>query len=252
MKVWKAAQPLADHQASATAKAKSARMAVSQAGPARKRPAAKGLPAVRGVNLEVHAGEVLGIAGVSGNGQRELAEAIAGLRAPTQGRITIDDAEVTTHHAQHAGMGDDENLAARELPCEVGERRRHPFHDGSVGLEPRRPAVGLQIPRPVALDLVMGEPLPLAHVGLAESTVGREQSEPQGAGDDRCGDAGPVQVAAGDRIERAETVGCPPGLFVAKVGEVDVGLSLPPSEGVPLALAMAQHEETGGGHGCQG
>ncbi len=46
-----------------------------------------GLPAVRGVDLDVHAGEILGIAGVSGNGQRELAEAIAGLRKPTQGQI---------------------------------------------------------------------------------------------------------------------------------------------------------------------
>ncbi len=56
----------------------------------------KGLPAVRGVNLEVRAGEILGIAGVSGNGQRELAEALAGLRRPTQGSITIDGANVTT------------------------------------------------------------------------------------------------------------------------------------------------------------
>ena len=37
------------------------------------------------LSLEVRAGEVLGIAGVSGNGQRELAEAIAGLRPPTAG-----------------------------------------------------------------------------------------------------------------------------------------------------------------------
>jgi simple sugar transport system ATP-binding protein len=55
----------------------------------------KGLPAVRGVNLEVRAGEILGIAGVSGNGQRELAEAIAGLRRTTQGQIQIDRQDVT-------------------------------------------------------------------------------------------------------------------------------------------------------------
>jgi len=58
----------------------------------------KGLPTVRGVNLKVCAGEILGIAGVSGNGQRELAEAIAGLRKPTQGRILIDDRDVTNWH----------------------------------------------------------------------------------------------------------------------------------------------------------
>jgi ABC-type uncharacterized transport system ATPase subunit len=61
----------------------------------------KGLPAVRGVNLDVCAGEILGIAGVSGNGQREIAEAIAGLRKPTQGRITIDDQDVTGWHPDH-------------------------------------------------------------------------------------------------------------------------------------------------------
>lgn len=55
----------------------------------------KGLPAVRGVNLEVRSGEVLGIAGVSGNGQRELAEAIAGLRKPTQGQVCMASTDVT-------------------------------------------------------------------------------------------------------------------------------------------------------------
>jgi general nucleoside transport system ATP-binding protein len=54
----------------------------------------KGLPAVKGVNLEVRAGEILGIAGVSGNGQRELAEAVAGLRKPTQGQVQIDGQNV--------------------------------------------------------------------------------------------------------------------------------------------------------------
>ncbi|MBN1266753.1 MAG: ABC transporter ATP-binding protein [Anaerolineales bacterium] len=55
----------------------------------------KGLPAVRGVNLEVRAGEIVGIAGVSGNGQRELAEAISGLRPSTSGRIYLDQKDVT-------------------------------------------------------------------------------------------------------------------------------------------------------------
>ena len=61
----------------------------------------KGLPAVRGVNLEIHAGEILGLAGVSGNGQRELAEAIAGLRKPSQGRIAIDNHEVGGHSPEY-------------------------------------------------------------------------------------------------------------------------------------------------------
>jgi len=60
----------------------------------------KGLPAVKGVNLDICAGEILGIAGVSGNGQRELAETIAGLRKPTKGQILIDDTDVTGWHPE--------------------------------------------------------------------------------------------------------------------------------------------------------
>jgi len=47
------------------------------------------------VSLSVRAGEILGIAGVSGNGQRELAEVIAGLRVPTQGRVSIDGVDTS-------------------------------------------------------------------------------------------------------------------------------------------------------------
>jgi simple sugar transport system ATP-binding protein len=42
------------------------------------------------VSLALRGGEILGVAGVSGNGQRELAEVIAGIRAPTAGRIEVD------------------------------------------------------------------------------------------------------------------------------------------------------------------
>lgn len=49
---------------------------------------------VNGVDLQVRAGEILGIAGVEGNGQRELAEALIGLRAPDSGSIELDGHEV--------------------------------------------------------------------------------------------------------------------------------------------------------------
>jgi simple sugar transport system ATP-binding protein len=49
----------------------------------------RGTPAVRGVSLAVRAGEVVAIAGVAGNGQRELAEAIAGMRHPTAGGVAV-------------------------------------------------------------------------------------------------------------------------------------------------------------------
>lgn len=54
----------------------------------------KGLPALRGVSLEVREGEILGIAGVSGNGQSELAEVITGLRS-CSGSIVINGEEVS-------------------------------------------------------------------------------------------------------------------------------------------------------------
>ena len=50
---------------------------------------------VRGLSLQVRKGEILGIAGVEGNGQRELAEAIIGLRKPTAGRISVAGKDVT-------------------------------------------------------------------------------------------------------------------------------------------------------------
>ncbi len=55
----------------------------------------RGTEALRGVNLEVRAGEIVGIAGVSGNGQRELAQCLAGLRKVTSGLITIDTHDLT-------------------------------------------------------------------------------------------------------------------------------------------------------------
>ena len=51
--------------------------------------------ALRGVSLDVRAGEIVGVAGVSGNGQRELAEALAGLRPVRQGRILLNGRDVT-------------------------------------------------------------------------------------------------------------------------------------------------------------
>ncbi len=53
------------------------------------------LPALRGVSFEVRAGEILGIAGVAGNGQSELEEGIAGLRDARSGQIFLNGTETT-------------------------------------------------------------------------------------------------------------------------------------------------------------
>ncbi len=54
----------------------------------------KGLPALRGVSLQVRAGEIVGLAGVAGNGQSELAEVITALRPATGGRVLLYDRPV--------------------------------------------------------------------------------------------------------------------------------------------------------------
>jgi ABC-type uncharacterized transport system ATPase subunit len=57
----------------------------------------RGLEAVRGVTFDVKSGEIVGIAGVSGNGQRELALGIVGLRSPTSGTVEIEGNDVTNN-----------------------------------------------------------------------------------------------------------------------------------------------------------
>lgn len=54
-----------------------------------------GLPAVRGVSLNVRAGEIVGIAGVSGNGQTELSLALAGLLPVESGRVMLNGKDIT-------------------------------------------------------------------------------------------------------------------------------------------------------------
>ena len=64
--------------------------------------------AVDNVSLEVRSGEILGIAGVEGNGQNELVEAIVGLRMPRSGSIKLGQRDIThasTHSTLEAGLG---------------------------------------------------------------------------------------------------------------------------------------------------
>jgi len=55
----------------------------------------RGLPALKGVNLSVREGEILGLAGVSGNGQRELEEVIVGTRKVERGRLIFNGEDIT-------------------------------------------------------------------------------------------------------------------------------------------------------------
>jgi ABC-type uncharacterized transport system ATPase subunit len=70
-------------------------------------PGERGETAVRGVSFEVHGGEILGIAGVQGNGQTELCEALLGLR-PATGQVSLDGNDLSgtsTRDRLRAGIG---------------------------------------------------------------------------------------------------------------------------------------------------
>jgi ABC-type uncharacterized transport system ATPase subunit len=60
----------------------------------------RGLEAVRGVSFEVREGEIVGLAGVDGNGQTELVEVLSGLRRPRGGRILVGGRDVTGARAK--------------------------------------------------------------------------------------------------------------------------------------------------------
>ncbi len=81
----------------------------------------RGLPALRGVSFKVCAGEILGVAGVAGNGQSELAEVLTGLRSITDGTARFEDA----------------NLGASTHWIDVGQRMAHiPEDRAAVGSVP--------------------------------------------------------------------------------------------------------------------
>jgi general nucleoside transport system ATP-binding protein len=87
----------------------------------------RGLEAVRGVSLTVRGGEIVALAGVDGNGQQELVEALAGLRHPESGRIAVDGHDVGgtgVRHTSDAGVAhipEDRQLRGLVLDFTLGE-----------------------------------------------------------------------------------------------------------------------------------
>jgi ABC-type uncharacterized transport system ATPase subunit len=65
----------------------------------------RSLPALRGVSFALHRGEILGIAGVAGNGQSELVEVLAGLRNPTAGSLRLLGQPLPAHPARLFELG---------------------------------------------------------------------------------------------------------------------------------------------------
>ncbi len=101
----------------------------------------RGLPAVRGVSLEVRAGEIVGLAGVDGNGQSELVDAIAGLRKVRAGRIVVagkDVAGASARESLDAGVGhipEDRHLRGLVLDFTLAENLS--LHDYRTAPESR-------------------------------------------------------------------------------------------------------------------
>ncbi len=91
----------------------------------------RGSDAVRGIDLEVRGGEILGIAGVAGNGQDELVEAIVGLRHAAAGEIRLDGHDMTR----------------------LGARQRHRLGVGFVPADRHR--FGLVLSFPVADNFIL-------------------------------------------------------------------------------------------------
>ncbi len=93
----------------------------------------RGLEAVRGVSFTVLAGQIVGIAGVDGNGQTQLIEALTGLRRVTSGRFEIAGRDLTgssTHAILDAGVGHiPEDRQRRGLVLEFNLAENFALHD---------------------------------------------------------------------------------------------------------------------------
>lgn len=110
----------------------------------------RGAPALKSVDLCLHAGEVLGITGVDGNGQRELAEIIVGLRPALSGDIVVDGTSI-------------KGLTVRER-----------IVDTRIGFVPEdRHEAGLVLDYPVATNLALRDfdRSPVSRMGIIDDRV---------------------------------------------------------------------------------
>jgi simple sugar transport system ATP-binding protein len=100
----------------------------------------RGVTRVKGVSFEVRAGEIVGIAGVAGNGQSELLETIAGIRKAASGRVLIDGKPVTgadpsdLRAAGLAHVPEDRHRMGLVMAFEENENAILGYHDDSLYL----------------------------------------------------------------------------------------------------------------------
>ena len=116
----------------------------------------RGTRVVNGCSFDVRAGEIFGIAGVAGNGQAELVEALTGLRRATGGSVQLNDQDITNHSSR--------DLSERGIAYIPGDRQRY----------------GLVLPYPVEDNLVLTEyyHAPFSHRGVIdERAISRRAKE---------------------------------------------------------------------------
>ena len=102
---------------------------------------ARGRTVLDAVSLRIHRGEVLGVAGVEGNGQTELVEVIMGMRRPSRGRVELADSDISgwsTRQRRESGVGyipEDRHRHALLLDSPLWENR-------ILGHQTREPSAG--------------------------------------------------------------------------------------------------------------
>ncbi len=177
----------------------------------------RGATALDAVSLTLHAGEILGIAGVNGNGQDELVEVVAGLRQPSQGRIVVVGRDVTTARSPRA------RRAAGIAHIPTDRMRR-----------------GVALPATVAENLMLGphERPPLSRGPWLQSNAVRAFADTL---IDRFGirtpsAAAPVAALSGGNVQK---------VVVARelTGEVTVLLAANPTRGVDIGAAEFIHRQ---------
>ncbi len=142
----------------------------------------RGEPAVRGLDLDVRAGEIVGIAGVSGNGQRELMEALVGQRVRAGGSVQVRGQPFG------ATRGENHRLKVRSLPEE-------PLRNGCVGEMAVSANIGLRL-----FDVA-----PAASAGFMRAGVLRERARALIAafGVKTRGEGAPIRTLSGGNVQRA-------------------------------------------------
>ena len=173
----------------------------------------RGTLAVRGLSLAVRAGEILGVAGVSGNGQRELVEALVGQRARAAGTVTVAGEPYAATRAEN------HRLKVRSLPEE-------PLRNACVG--------DLSVAENMALRDFDRPPLAAGGVLRFSAWRSRAREWIAGYGVKTRGEDAPIRSLSGGNVQRAV-------LARELAGEINVLVAANPVFGLDFAAVAEIH-----------